>query len=184
MVTCCFWTVKHARSFLRSKLISCLLLLLTHKPCSFVCSSVNLPTSLFQVESYNIQFSSLIMFVRLFRGARFFCKTNLRNYKVLQLVKCDVYLTLPWPQQTSSHSVAHTSPTFFYRGWDINPSPNWGGVGRRERGVGAGIAICLAFHPKEPAQNSWTHQGLRFQLVLAFRITKRHKLALQLRHNT
>ena len=114
MVTCCFWTVKHARSFLRSKLISCLLLLLTHKPCSLVCSSVNLPTSLFQVESYNIQFSSLIMFVRLFRGARFFCKTNLRNYKVLQLVKCDVYLTLPWPQQTSSHSVAHTSPTFFF----------------------------------------------------------------------
>ena len=38
-------------------------------------------------------------------------------------------------------------------------------------GGGAGTAICQAFHPKEPAQDSWTDQELRFQLLLTYRIT-------------
>ena len=49
---------EHVRSFLRTKLTPCLLLLLAYKPCSLLSSSVNLPTSLFQVESYNSIFLS------------------------------------------------------------------------------------------------------------------------------
>ena len=128
---------EHVRSFLRTKLTPCLLLLLAYKPCSLLSSSVNLPTSLFQVESYNSIFLSDYV-CQVIQRSSFFLQNQFRERQGFAIGQM---WSLPYPTLTSPNLFSLSILLrLFYRGWDIKPSPHWGGGGE------CGQALQFVWH--------------------------------------